>query len=247
MKKLLLLASVAIVPMITSSCATNNSAKVRAQRPITVGLSTGGIGGMYRPNDTFAFGATTGGTSGEAETLTIYSPANRKALGAEEFGILESQTSSTNIYAHYYPWKDSAFYMGLRIKQQEATFVYEVDSSSSSLGFTGEDISLPDDMLSNAERGATNLAGYQTPVSLATSSTQIKIPIGWSWIWENGISFMLELGGPVIGFTQNSTYNIDGEAEGVNTTKRDILATELIDTVGKDSAVSPFLNFGYSF
>jgi hypothetical protein len=235
--------------LFTSGCATTKSAKVREQRPITVGLSTGGLGGMYRPNDTYAFGATTGGTFQEGETMTIYSPANQKALGAEEFDVLESQTSNTNLFFHYYPWADSAFYMGVKISKSDATFIYEVESQNSMVGFTGDEISSPmEGSLDEIDStGGTTLTGSLTQVALETSSTQVKIPIGWSWIWENGISFMLELGGPILNFDQSSSYSMNGEYEGVDKQKRDVLASELKTTVGKDSAVSPFLSFGYSF
>ncbi|MDB2447258.1 hypothetical protein N9W79_01395 [bacterium] len=246
MSKVLSIAFI-IATFLTASCATDKSAKVRSIRPVTVGLSTSGLGGMYRPNDTYAVGVTTGGSSYEGETMKIYSPANQDALGAEEFDILESQSSTTNLYAHYYPWKDSAFYMGVRISKRDSTFVYKVESegglslSDGQIEESGEETRQPEGST------GTTLVPNLSQISLETSSTQVKIPVGWSWIWENGISCMLELGGPIISFDQSSSYSLSGESEGVNQTKRDILASELKASVGKGSALSPVLGFGYSF
>ena len=234
---------------LVSGCATNNSAKVRSKRPVTVGLSTSGFGGMYRPNDTFAFGAVTGGTMVENDSVTIYSSSSKRTLGYDEFNVLETQTGNTDLFFHYFPWHDSAFYMGIKLSKTDATFIYQVESEGSVIGLTEDSPEDLDTIPTRSENSKSNLRNSNSiaQVSLETSSTQIKIPFGWSWIWENGISFLLELGGPIVTFEQTSNFAMTGEYQGVDRMKRDLLATELKETVGKDSTVSMFLSFGYSF
>lgn len=226
--------------VLSYGCATNQSAKVRGQRPVTIGLGTSGMGAMYRPTDSLAVGAASGGSSSSSTDLAITSASNQKALGVDTYTIDESQTNVTTVYGHYFPWNDSAFYMGLSVKQQQDSFIYQVAGES---GFSAA----PQKTGGNLDGAATNLSSPLAQVSLDTSSVQIKLPVGWSWIWQNGISLMLELGGPVIYFDQRSDYSLDGKSENVDEKKRDIITSVVVDDVGKDSAISPLLNIGYSF
>jgi hypothetical protein len=100
---------------------------------------------------------------------------------------------------------------------------------------------------SNPSKSQQLTSGSLARVSVESSTIQLKVPFGWSWMWRNGISLLFELGGPVVVFNKDSGMTIDGENEGVNKVERDIVIAELESELRKEHAFSPYLSIGYSF
>ena len=239
-------------------CATNHAAKVRENLPVTVGISNDGLGAMFRPSSDFAIGATTGGLFEESVDLKISSKFDRDFLGRDTFKLQETETGIINLFGHYFPWHDSAFYFGVRLTRKDYRYAFDVRQFNG-YGLAGENIKVPrklepipdrpvnQDPSSPEARKSQSLTSNLARVTVEASTTQMKIPFGWSWIWANGVSFLLEIGGPVVVFSEESKLGTNGESQGADKEERDIVVSELENEFVKDHAFSPYISIGYSF
>lgn len=221
--------------LLIEGCATRKAAEVRSKRPVSIEVGTAGFGGKFRPNDSFSVGVITGGLSRENEDFEITSRRQRETLGTNSFEVADYQMQHTIFWGQYFPWKDSAFYLGLAAKRMTETFRFGVaQTPGAGLHGGGTDPEL-------------NLSSGEALVAYDLESLQLKVPFGWSWIWEGGFSLMLELGGPIIRFDQKEKYALNGVSEGVSESRRDQKVSVLKQYSGEDSVISPLINLGYSF
>jgi len=204
---------------LTQGCAPSRAKIVREQRNTTIGL----LGASYRPNGNIGVGISASGAKDEVEVdREKKSYANSKSDDANVQMIAET-SSMVSPFVHYYPWDTSAFFVGAGANFTKSRYQYEAE-----------------------KEGSTTLAPAYTEVNYEVSATDLHMPLGWNWIWENGITLMLDFG-PSTTVAYAGRYSNDGGDGGVNATQRDESIAAL------DSAKKGAVRFslgsiiGYSF
>jgi hypothetical protein len=89
----------------------------------------------------------------------------------------------------------------------------------------------------------TTLNESDTNFKYSSKTTKVKVPVGWSWIYENGFSLLLDMGLKVATNEVSST-NVKGEAID---TERQKLLTEDLSSDSKGTIFEPIFTLGYSF
>jgi len=128
--------------------------------------TAGWLGGEYRPDGSMGFGLT--GDYSRQASLDVFGllPTASKDRQPEILGGY-----ALNAFYHHYIWDTSAFfwgaglgYMNSRYKWRERTNAY-TDASKS-----------------------------YTEVKYDDAATYLRVPLGWNWIWNNGITLLLDFG-----------------------------------------------------
>ena len=226
MKRAKILTAVGIICAIgvQVGCAPNNARAIREDRSFTLGLP----GVAYRPNGSVALGTTIGSSKDKQKLNTAEdgieavtnkaSDENKVAFERE----VEGRSFTVSPFFHYYPWDDSAFFIGLGGSYTSTKYTYAEETE-----------------------GSTALAPTFTEVAYNSNTSYVGAPIGWAWIWENGITVSLDFG-PRVLVSQSGSYKNDGLAGEVNEEKRD-RTTEVIESVESPVTFGGSGIIGYSF
>ena len=202
------------------SCAPNKARQIREMRPVTVGLP---IGAMYRPTGDIALGAAYGRMikdNYKVDTEQKRVNAEGKEEELEEFNA-KINSSVFRPYVHYYPWADSAFFLGIGLDVRRS--IYKVEENAES------------------ELGAL---GGEKDLEYDVSTQRVRIPVGWSWIWGNGISLLMDLG-PRVAVQQSGSDSEEAETTSANTRRADTLSD--LDSEEQGAIIEPVFLLGYSF
>lgn len=199
------------------ACATNNAQKVRESRSLTATILMS-PGAIYRPNGRVGIGAVYSANRTENDSIN-HSDASSKEFGEDSFNAKESRSREVDAFVHYYPWSTSAFFMGVGFQNKTAEYSVAVDQNVSTL-----------------EEADANLK-YSSRV------TKVKVPVGWSWIYENGFSVLFDLG-PTISVKEQGT--VSGTANNQPSTRKDLLVKDLARD-SKGAFLDGIITLGYSF
>jgi hypothetical protein len=200
-------------------CAPSRAKMVREQRNTTIGL----LGASYRPTGNVGIGVAGGAAKNDIEIdREKKSYASNKT---EDANIREMKETSTTVspFVHFYPWETSAFFWGAGVNFTKNRFQFDEE-----------------------KEGSTSLAPAFTGVTYESTATDIHVPLGWHWIWENGVTVMLDFG-PSATVAYSGRYTNDGGDDGVNAAQRD-QSVEALDRAKKGGlrfAGSSII--GYSF
>ena len=204
---------------LTQGCAPSRAKMVREQRNTTIGL----LGASYRPT-----GAVGIGISGGAAKKDIDIDRDKKSYATNKSDDVNvrsmSETTSTfSPFVHYYPWETSAFMVGAGLNISKNKYVYDEE-----------------------KEGSTTLAPTYSEVKYEVSSTEIHMPLGWHWIWENGVTLMLDFG-PSVNVAYKGKYSNDGSENGVKPEERDRSISALDNTKQGGLRFAGASLIGYSF
>lgn len=212
---LLLLASTTLV-----HCAPQRARAIRDDKLVSVGYP----GVAFRPTgkvavgSTFSWGFDVKAKMDEASqnlgVLTSSAPKDEEAAADER--ELTYSYSSINPFVQVFPWDDSAFFVGIGASLVRSSYYVEEETI-----------------------GSTALAPTTTGIGYKTKSSYVGVPIGWAWIWENGLSLTADLG-PRFRVGRDAELTEDGSASDVDIAKRDA-------TVEKLDAVERPVHFGGLF
>jgi hypothetical protein len=203
--------------MLIQACATSNAQKVRENRSVTATIFTA-PGAIYRPNGHVGIGAVYQSYKRKNDKI-LHSPENAKVFGSDEFTTNETRSRGVDTFVHYYPWSTSAFFFGLGLKSTASEYSLAVNNEG------------------------TTLNESDTNFKYSSKTTKVKVPVGWSWIYENGFSLLLDMGLKVATNEVSST-NVKGEAID---TERQKLLTEDLSSDSKGTIFEPIFTLGYSF
>jgi hypothetical protein len=216
MKKLKGLGLILFV-MMSHACATSNAQKVRENRSLTATVFTA-PGAIYRPNGHVGVGAVYQSYRRKNDKI-LHSPENAKEFGTDEFATNETKSKGVDTFLHYYPWSTSAFFFGLGLKSTTSAYSLAVSKEGTSLN----------DADSNLE--------------YSSKTTKVKVPVGWSWIYENGFSLLFDMGLKV---ATNEVSSTNSKGEAVDS-KRQKMIIEDLSRDSKGTLFEPILTLGYSF
>jgi hypothetical protein len=192
-----------------TSCATDDAAKLRAEKPIEVGL----LGGMYRPDDNKGFGLAANVEKSIPAPTSFFDTDKNEEKDPEIV-----QATEFNLFYHHYPWETSAFFVGASAVQRESTFKFDEPRTA---------------------------GGGDEEIKFTNKSTYVGVPLGWSWIWDNGISLLLDLG-PRYKVSEERTFSNDAEDE-VSSTSRDDTVNDLEGKYLPKLSIGAAGLIGYSF
>lgn len=206
------------------SCATDQAAKVRNDKPATVGI----WGGAYRPNGNV--GVVTD-LAGAVTHETDYKHVDENGDIKQKRGdkpvsqnIRTRNSQKIDLAVHVYPSAKSAFFYGIGASKRKQT----------------SDIDSPNMGSSLASPSYSNVQVSDDIVAVGPS-------IGWDWIWPNGVTLLMDLGPRWDVSKSRKISNPDGESAA----KLDVEARDkLLKKIDNDSGVSliqPKLILGYSF
>lgn len=212
----------------TSHCAPSRAKAIREDKLVTVGYP----GAVFRPNGKIAVGATfaamtdhKGGMEDATSGPGVLGISSRSAEQRKEISDDKREVKHSLFALHpsvmYFPKDDSAFFIGAGGSYMSSKYKFSEETS-----------------------GFTSLAPSYADIEYETKATYIGVPVGWAWIWENGVSLTLDVG-PRVRMSRSTTYSDDGAAASVDPKKRDQTA-KLLDT-GESRVGLGSLFFGYSF
>lgn len=193
MKKLQLV--LGISGIILTSCATDKAGQLRQDRPITLGY----LGGSYRLQHNIDVGATIDIGSKldfvyDKDKENVYLGAfSNLAIGPEKDDSLtirnvEYKTKpSLNIFARYYIWDQSAFFVGGAYTYKQEVFKYNT-----------------------LQTGETTYSNKVVKIEDSFNDHLLSIPVGWAWIWENGFSLGISTG-PAIRIKGSTTTSASSD------------------------------------
>lgn len=154
-----------------ASCATDQAAKERGDKPATVGI----WGGAYRPKNNIGIVAD---LSGAVNRSTDYKHVeengdikNKKADKPNAQNIQTRETQKIDVGLHVYPFPKSAFFYGVAANKRKQ--VTDFNSAN-------EGSSLTNPSFSNVE--------------MSDNIVAVGPALGWDWIWNNGISVLWDFG-----------------------------------------------------
>ena len=185
-----------------SNCATDQAAKVRSDRPFTLGY----LGAAVR--QTQNLGISVHGTTG---------PASGFFSGDDRSISLKGR--NINLRTEFFIWDSSAFYVGIGYSRSWGKMTFDANQIGST----------------------TN----KTSVTYSQTIDRTIIPVGWFWIWNNGITFQLDFGPSFVSKTV-SGYSDDGGTN-VDTTDRNNFIADYEGKNGAHFMLLPNFLLGYSF
>ena len=209
-----------------SSCATDQAAKVRQSRPITLGV----WGGAYRPNGNAGFVSDVSGLV--SKETSKFNPAddkqNKDASSTTQTATENQEITTSNTHVdvglHLYPSQRSAFFYGFGAGYERRQTQFTSNTNSSTL---------------------TN--PIRTDILVEDKLALIGPSIGFDWIWQNGISLLFDIGHRFVVSRQRSITD-DGTDSDVNKQERDKTLAEADKHNGsKQLAPSARVIVGYSF
>ena len=189
------LATIALffISLQSSGCAPSRAKMVREQRNTTIGL----LGASYRPNGNIGVGVAAGASKDNVEIDREKKSYATKSTDDIDTRKMAETSSTVSPFVHYYPWETSAFFTGVGANIIKRTYSFDEEKD-----------------------GSTTLAPSYTEVQYNVSATELHAPLGWNWIWENGITLMLDFG-PSMTVAYSGKYADDGSGNGVNSGARD--------------------------
>ena len=199
------------------ACATNNAQKVRESRSVTATILMS-PGAIYRPNGHVGIGAVYSANRAKNDTVA-HSDVSSKEFGEDSFKTQETRSKGLDAFVHYYPWSTSAFFMGVGFKNETSEYSVAVDQNVATL-----------------EEADSNLK-YSSRV------TKVKVPVGWSWIYENGFSVLFDFG-PVVSVKEQGSTS--GSANSQPSQRKDLLVKDL-SRDSRGPLLDGILTLGYSF
>jgi len=179
--------------VVLPGCAPSRAKMVREQRNVTIGL----LGASYRPTGNVGVGVAGGAAKEDIEIdREKKSYATNKS---EDANVREMKESTTTVspFVHFYPWETSAFFWGAGVNFTKNRYLFDEEKD-----------------------GSTALAPTFTEVNYESSTTDLHVPLGWHWIWENGMTLMFDFG-PSTTVAYSGRYIDDGGQDGVNAVERD--------------------------
>lgn len=154
-----------------ASCATDQAAKVRGDKPATVGI----WGGGYRPKSTVGVVAD---VSGAVTRSTNYSHVeengeikSNKDTKPNAQNIQTQNSQRVDVGLHLYPFQTSAFFYGLAVNRRKQISSFDSENEGSSL----------------AKPSYSNIQVSDNVIAVGPA-------LGWDWIWPNGISVLWDFG-----------------------------------------------------
>lgn len=206
--------------VIFQNCAPMKARQNREMKPVTVGLP---IGAMFRPTGDMALGLNFASYSEREVKINQDLAEVRKDPEIERQG---SQAATIfRFHSHYYPWADSAFFVGLGVDYYDSTISVAAQET---------------------EGGAFALTGAEAEQEYAVQTTQVRLPVGWSWIWNNGLSLLLDLG-PVVSTNQDYESKKTEAASGEEAEQSQQTLESGILEFERGGVISPVFMVGYSF
>lgn len=208
-----------VICSLLSSCATDQAAKMRSSRPVTVGA----WGAAYRPSAKAGVVSDLNGAVSSTNRSSTLNSEKDNTTSTTADKSYETSTRSYDVGLHFYPWDKSAFFYGLGASYMNRTMSYSSQTISSSLT----------DQL-------------YTQVSLNDKIYGAGPSIGWDWICENGFSVFTDLGSR-IAVSKKRSYLDDGATDGVNTQSRDDKQAKIDKEASGSLLLSARMIVGYSF
>jgi hypothetical protein len=209
-------------------CATDQAAKVREARPLTVGF----IGASYRPSDKVGLNLSVG-LPGAKESFKIDKDEKVKTsfencdseckdTKNQERDIESTEHAKVDLALHYYIWDTSAFFLGggVEYRKQRTEF-------------------------GSATTRDTPSNPQYTNVSFDDELLSIGPSFGWDWIWENGFSISADFG-PRWAVQKQRKFREDGSHAQVNEERRDAILRRLDQSKGLEIIRGRGV-IGYSF
>ena len=223
-RQTLYLAALLILTM--SGCATDQAAKVRSSRPITVGL----WGGAIRPTSSAALVTDVAGLV--TKDKVNFTPTDDKTDENTTSTVTQTTptqpvtttTSKADLGLHMYVGERSAFFWGLGVQYQRRQTQFASSTAATSL---------------------TN--PVYADIVVDDKLTAVGPSVGWDWIWQNGISLFVDVGHRFVVSRQRSITN-DGSGSNVNAQERDVTLAKA-DKYNSGLTLAPDLRMiiGYSF
>src|SRR5688500_11502271 len=146
------------------------------------------IGGEYRPDGTKAFGLT-GSYSGPVE---MDADAYVDDEDDEDRELELKNSFGVSAFYHHYIWETSAFFVGAGLSHESVRYEFQERTTA----YTEDDETYAD-------------------VEYSDAATYVRVPLGWNWIWDNGITLLLDFG-PGFRVAQTTSLDDDGEDQGVD-------------------------------
>ena len=212
----LLIASIGIA---ISGCATDQAAKMRSTRPVTVGV----WGAAYRPGAKVGVVTNLTGVVGASTQSSSLASEDNNATASTIDKSYETSTKAYDLGLHFYPWEKSAFFYGFGASYLNRDMNYSTQTTSSTL----------------AEPVYTN-------VSLNDKMYGAVPSIGWDWICENGFSVLTDIGSRIV-VSKKRRYQDDGVTDGVNIQSRDDKQAKIDKEDSGSVLLSARMIIGYSF
>ncbi len=203
--------------VVSQACATSNAQKVRENRNLTATVFTA-PGAIYRPNGKVGMGAVFQSYRKKNDKI-LHSAENSKEFGSDQFTTNETKSRGVDTFLHYYPWSTSAFFFGLGLKSTTSQYSLAVDNQG------------------------TTLNEADTNLEYSSKTTKVKVPVGWSWIYENGFSLLFDMGLKV---AANEVSSTSSKGEAIDS-KRQKMLVEDLSRDSKGTLFEPIVTLGYSF
>ncbi len=187
----------ALTGLFMVSCATDQAAKMRAERKTTVGSNvSNSLVAEYRPADNygvdFAYYSSFGRSSSSYELMD-----NNLSLFGSEDGQRALDRSSMNSFTaagSWYPWATSAFRVGAGLTQ-----------STGEISFDSPQV---------------NADAKWRQVRYDISSTYLTLPLGWNWIFETleGFTFGWDI---ALNYRMLNNSSLTSSDSSIDTANRD--------------------------
>jgi hypothetical protein len=209
--------------LLNSGCATDQAAKVRSDKPSTVGV----WGGAYRPSAKIGIVSELGGlVSPQTDQKHVDGNGDIKDKRGEEANsqnIDSRESQEVDLGLHYYPSPLSAFFFGLAANRRKNVTKFDSPNQGSSL----------------ANPSYSN-------VQVSDDVVAVGPAMGWDWIWPNGVSVLWDFGPRWdVSKSRNMSDN-SGSSDKIDVAKRDKLLKK-IDNSGSLRLVDTHLIVGFSF
>jgi hypothetical protein len=214
-----------VASLLFAGCATDQAEKMRQEKSISVGsdLSLSVLGGQYRSTDRPEIGYDLA-VARIPHGLGYENITNPSKLF---FRVLNDTLRDTKIEGFtadtgfsWYPFKTSALRTGLHLSYENAHIAFNALIRE---GVTSDELAR---------------------VEYDRQTIYLGVPVGWHWIWENGITFGLDFG-PRLRVSTNKSIKKDG-GDTVDEADRD----KYIDDAEKDRQIllgGLITYLGYSF
>lgn len=182
--------AIAVLLPINLACATDQAEKLRSERSVSIGsdLSLSVLGGQYRAksNPNLGFDVAVSRSVHGIGYSEISNPGNLFSNALNDALRNVKVTGYTvDGGVSWFPFSNSAFRTGLHLSVEQAQTVFSA---------------LLKDSTSSAELPR---------VTYDRQAVYVGIPVGWHWLWDNGITWGLDVG-PRLRLTSKKTIENDG-------------------------------------
>lgn len=210
--------------LLMSGCATDQAAKVRSDKPATVGI----WGAAYRPTaNVGVVGNLSGLVSAETNHQHVDETGEIKSEKSDEPGaqnIKSRGSQKVDLGLHLYPSQKSAFFFGIAANKRKNQTEFETPNEGSSLASPSfSNVQVSDDIIA------------------------VGPSVGWDWIWTNGVSLLVDVGPRWDVSRKREVTDDSTQSNKVDVDQRDKLLKKIDNSSGLGTLLYPQLILGYSF